>query len=135
MTPHPFRDLFVELPRAVFETLQAIGEAAVEKARRTPLTLATMSHVLKTAYRRHPVFDSIAILCRRHGWRRCVSTRRAATAEIEVAVTRGCGHTSRLIVDEVAMAAVPDAADHLSRLFEGHDQRGRGCFCVQPEVA
>ena len=28
----PFRDLFVELPRAVFDSLQAIGEGAIAQA-------------------------------------------------------------------------------------------------------
>lgn len=36
MTDAPFRELFVELPSAVFETLRGIGEAAVAQATQPP---------------------------------------------------------------------------------------------------
>jgi hypothetical protein len=131
----PFRELFVELPRAVFETLQGIGEEAVRRA-------GGMEHVLGTLYPARPptlldVVQSEAgqALCGRYGWRGFEVRRLADRYETRLVVERSCGHRTACDLWDEVLLAPRTARDALvlTDALDEHDRTGRRCYCVQRE--
>lgn len=104
MSAAPFRDLFIELPRTLFEALQGIGEQAVRQAtappahvRPSPVSLLLRS--FEDGSRLH------AALAERLGWRKFTLMRSAISDEIEVRAVRWCGHRINAAIHEKSLYA------------------------------
>jgi hypothetical protein len=129
----PFRDLFVELPRAVFEVLQGIGERAASDG------LAQMHRDLYPARREPRLLTFLRnaemrrLLAERYGWREIGEPALAVADDgVDLVIRRACGHRSRVrldgrIFDELRPRAAIDELDR--HLFRFHE-RGRRCYCV-----
>ncbi len=125
-----FRDLFAELPQAVFAALRAIGEQAIEDAKR--------KNAPSVAYRPSPLetFNTQPIsqyLCERYGWSHVMTGRNAVRRQTDIGGKFPCGHwTSYSIPDEVIEDAKTVA------LLDTFDEMvacgGRDCFCMQRTV-
>jgi hypothetical protein len=130
----PFRELFVELPRAVFESLQAIGEGAVAKAKGSGGSLdhSSMAHMYKTLYGIDAdMFESVKRhICKRYGWHRFEMRRLETCAKTCIVAEFPCGHRRLIEIDDQTFLAAPTSfVDALDRDAE----RGRRCYCVQRE--
>lgn len=124
MTEIGFRDLFVELPRALFDALQAIGEAAVERAR--PPIAATPPPFAW--------FDRFVAALRHHyGWREFLRVEcHEAECWRALVVRLSCGHVQRYMLDELAMLRAPSASAALVDLVcSAIENTERHCQCVQ----
>lgn len=121
MTSAPFRDLFVELPRAVFDALQAWGEAVIVKAQqpapaprpRTPTAL-----------------DRTTLLAWRYGWREAESWRNPWDCTTEIVALLQCGHRQRYTIEDRAFLAEPGPAWQLHVIDRVVDNTPRDCYCV-----
>lgn len=125
MTSAPFRDLFVELPRAVFESLHAWGEAVIVKAQTPPP---------RPSLRIPTVVDRLYLVCERYGWTEARSQRVAECCQMEIWARRSCCHWQRYLVDDLALRlAGHEAAEQLAVLDSIVDRTPRNCYCVQSE--
>lgn len=132
MTATPFRDLFVELPAAVFEALQAIGEAAVVKAGAPAVAR------LPRPDRRDSLFTErwIRRVHERYGWHWAELRRHESTEEMQILAALDCGHLQVYIADRRAVALVRGPVDEIELLDRIVDRTERGCQCVRrPEPA
>lgn len=123
----PFRELFVELPRAVFETLQAIGEAMVVKQRE-------FQSPRVPAYRQ-PWWLSVSIgrlLAHRWNVAEVWLSRREDRNAIQVDARRYCGHLARGELDErrLHLAAMSECVTALDEAFDSSE---RSCQCMEPQ--
>lgn len=126
MTETGFRDLFAELPRALFESLQAIGEAAVERASASTLTTAIP-----------PPFEWLEklgrLMCEFYGWR---EFRRVEVNQLEqervLVVRLDCRHIQRYRLDEFSLLRAPAMSAGLVDLVcSTIESTPRACQCVQ----
>lgn len=128
----PFRELFVELPRALFETLQGIGEQAVRNAP-SPALLRDLYPTPRRTFvdtLREPSVGHI--LCHRFGWGSVSVIRAATEPAVDFRVFLACGHRHRIRVSEMALEDAASPVDVTLRALE----RGmlvRSCYCVQRE--
>lgn len=127
MSGAPFRDLFVELPRALFETLQGIGEAAIKKAG-TPPSPGPLAAAWKPPWwRTEWLWRRLA---ERWGITALEIGRNATMQTVYLAFRRRCGHCGRGELDERALAiANSNGLDALDRAF---DDAERECYCMEP---
>jgi hypothetical protein len=124
----PFRDLFVELPRALFDALQGIGEQAVRNAQKpTPHHRPSIASTFTDATNGKWLADW---LCERFGWTHVEVWRSAADRNVMFMVGMGCGHNTEFSVSEMLLESIPQTgiADLISDCWDHAD---RGCFCVQ----
>ena len=124
----PFRDLFVELPRQLFETLQGIGEQAVRNAqapkpRQRPSVASTFISATNNAF----LGDW---LCERFGWKRVEVWRDARNCDVVFMVKHHCGHVYEFPISEFSLETTPtiQIADLIASVYA---REGRGCYCVQ----
>lgn len=130
-TEHGFRDLFVELPRQLFDALKGIGEQAVREAQR-PGTVETVGPMLKMLYATET--PSINELLRaRYGWRRLAISRSAMDASLIVSVKPNCGHPFYFAIDEGRVYASSSMPFALLDALDEHS-RDRVCYCVPREA-
>lgn len=131
MTAAPFRELFVELPRALFESLQAIGEAAVERAKGDTTSL------LKDLYPAPRLWfawlePAARALGEFYGWREVIRTERDPLDHyITLVVRLGCGHRQRYRIDELSMLRADHAASRIDLICDIIERTERPCQCVQ----
>ena len=119
----PFRELFVELPATVFETLRGIGEQAVRQA--TTARKPPPPPPWWTSVRLGPILAE--------HWS-CYYVERAREATRAVVVFRvqlWCRHGVRFEVREraLAIAVFDEAFDLIDREFQLAERR---CLCVDP---
>lgn len=123
----PFRELVVELPRALFEVLQGIAEAAVRPATMaTPRRDSELLAFLRGATPRR-------LFAERYGWLAIEEPIFAADDDaVDLVVRRGCGHRSRVRLDGRLFTELrPRAAlDELDLQLFRHDEHERRCYCV-----
>lgn len=124
-----FREMFVELPRAVLEALQGIGEQAVRKAQAYKAPEQTRSRTPTLA----DLFTHVAgILRERYGWRRAVCVRLADRCSYEITALLSCGHLHRIEIEEELFLHARGGADAADALFDRLDRvrRQRSCTCI-----
>lgn len=124
MTETSFRDLFVELPRAVFESLQAIGEAAVTRAQATTVTppRSTFGWLASTG----------RVLAEYYGWLEVIRTERDPLDHyITLVVRLDCLHAQRYRFDELSMLRAGTQASMIDLVCEVIEHTERHCQCVQ----
>lgn len=127
----PFRGLFVELPAAVFEALQGIGEAAIS-ARQTAQTAAPPPRQRETLFSER----WIRRVHSRYGWHWAQLQRREDDRTMRILAELDCGHLQSYSVDERSVALVRGPADEIALLDRIVDTTERRCLCVQrPEAA
>lgn len=131
----PFRDLFVELPRAVFETLQAIGEQAVRGAGGVA-DMNSSAFLFKSAYappRQNPWLTDFAAraLAQRYGFRELELRRAAHANEVIGYAIRSCGHRASFRVSEIALA-IGVRAEVIDVFDAAADAAERECCCMVP---
>jgi hypothetical protein len=126
----PFRDLFSELPRALFDALKGIGEEAVRKAQ-PPIVHRGPS--VASQLNDEPI---VGYLCQRFGWKSVEVWRHAASRQTGFGGRLLCGH--RFAFD-ISDSTIEDA--HPLRVIDLIDRvwtsvrRVRSCYCVQREAA
>jgi hypothetical protein len=117
-----FREMFVELPAALFEALKGIGEQAVREAQKprttTRATPSARADLLLRA------------LQERHGWRSFLSHRSEQRRSFIVRFVRAC-----VIVSVVEYPEQPlhlDARDAVDAAFDFFDRAEleRPCTCI-----
>lgn len=129
----PFRDLFIELPRAVFEVLQGIGEAVVADALRSP---ATNRAAAPRPQRSSSLFSDrhIRLVLQRYDWTHAELERAVADDTLVLVVQRECLHWQRykFHANEIAACHAPrEEVELLDRVVERTNRR---CYCVQREA-
>lgn len=126
MTAAPFRELFVELPRALFESLQAIGEAAVQRARANaggPKSPHSSFDWLNKAAR---------VLAYHYGWFEVIRIEREMLDHYSTLVVRlDCMHAQRYRFDELAMLLAANQADVANLVCNIIETTEQNCYCVQ----
>lgn len=128
----PFRDLFVELPRAVFEALQGIGEAAVtratERMRRPIGRRWTAGDVL----REQLVGNHLRS---RYGWQSFEAKRLPDRCETRIYVWLGCHHRHVIdLPDQLLEHTGRPAFEAMLDALDREAEQARRCYCVQREV-
>jgi hypothetical protein len=131
MSGAPFRDLFVELPRALFETIKGIGEHAIRRAQAP----GSMAHLYKQAYpasaRVYLASDRyIRLVFERYGWRSATVVRLELGRETEINVKLSCGHRASYVVDEIEQVRT-ERCDEIALLDRIVDETGTRCSCVR----
>lgn len=125
----PLRELFVELPLAVFETLQAIGEAMIAKQREFQSPRAPAYH--QPWYLTEPIAKALA---NRWNVAEVRLVRRADRDAIQVETRRRCGHLTRGVIDErVLHLAVLPSTECVELPDEVFDSSERSCQCMEPQ--
>lgn len=124
MSGAPFRDLFVELPAAVFESLQAFAEALLVRASEPAPPPAYKPPWWRTEY----VWRRLAA---RWGVAEVEIRRRAGELRVAIVFRRRCGHGGRGEMNELALVKcdLPGAIAALDRAF---DNAERDCCCMEP---
>lgn len=123
----PFRELFVELPPAVFEALRDIKEGVA--------AAPEPSHALSEAPRRPPWWESRTLLMamsERYGWRGANACHRPHDGALDLEALLMCGHTSVVRIDGhtvlLAQRRPDELIDALDRIVADVEQR---CSCVR----
>jgi hypothetical protein len=124
----PFRELFVELPRSVFEVLQGVGEVAATRA----LTIQVTPPAPTPWFAALQSITVSEALCATYGWARYDVRRLADRRETWLTVEHRCGHRGLVEIEEKRLIAAPDAIEEVLRILDENCARGRRCFCVQP---
>ena len=122
-----FRDLFVELPLALFETLQGIGEQAVRDAQpQEPYRKPSASSVFISAVNNAFLGDW---LCERFGWKSVEVWRCAVSRDTEFGVRLHCGHQCSFPISDMSIEGTPtiQIADLIA---DAWNSSGRACYCV-----
>ena len=132
MSGAPFRDLFAEIPAALFDALKGMGEAAIVDAQRREAAYVKRG---STFWYVNDHDGYLArTLCEMFGWKNVEISRAAASATIEIAARYHCRHVKRIELPEAALVeyhvALMDAL--MDALYEAHDQ-GRPCCCIPRE--
>lgn len=127
----PFRELFVELPSALFEVLQAIGEEAARRSGGIDASYMFKRTYGPRTYGANPWLTDFAAraLASRYGFRRIEMSRSAANVEVYGRAIQGCGHEARFWVDELALHL--DLSSALEAIDRAVELAGRGCYCVE----
>lgn len=133
VTAAPFRELFIELPRAVFEVLHGLGEAVVADALRSP---ATNRAAAPRPQRSSSLFSDrhIRLVLQRYDWTHAELERAIDDDALVLVVQRECLHWQRykFHANEIAACHAPrEEVELLDRVVERTD---RQCYCVQREV-
>lgn len=131
----PFRELFAELPRALFESLQAIDWDAAAAAHRghgvrRPDALA---HSFKSDYRPTPRLvsqDYVRHVFARYGWTDAEVRRCPAITQTELIAWLACGHRVVYRIDEIELHRTANAQGELALLDRLVDREPRRCCCV-----
>lgn len=124
MSGGPFRDLFIALPEALFETLQAIGDEAIRLGL-VPPTRPPFVDALGA--------DSIAsVLCEQFGWARVHVGRDPCNRSIAFGVKHHCGHWHRFDIEEHALHLC--ARPVLDQIAAERDRNPRSCYCTPREA-
>ena len=125
-----FRELFIELPRAVFDALQAIGEGAIKQAevQRDARAASAISYRSPSAVEAY-----VRWAMRRFGWRRAETRRIAHEAMTYIVVELRCGHGQKYDVDEASIMRCRGAAEEIDLLDGIVENTPRRCYCVEPE--
>lgn len=124
----PFRDLFVELPATVFESLQQFGEALLAREQAAQPARAVKPPSVVEAYVRWTM--------QRYGWRRVETRRIEHGATTHVIAQLNCGHGQRYEVDEIRLARCRGISEEIDLLDRIVAETPRRCYCVQrsPEM-
>ncbi len=123
-----FRDLFVELPLAVFDALKAIGEQAILDAQSRRVKQRTT----KTAFDALNSNVITSSLCERYLWRQLATERSPFDRVTLFGGRNACGHWSTYeLSDNVIEGA---SAETLLRVIDNQVASGRDCYCMQREV-
>ncbi len=123
-----FRDLFVELPLAVFDALKAIGEQAVLDAQSRRVEQRTT----KTAFDGLNSDVIASVLCERYLCCQLATERSPFDRVTLVGGRNACGHWSMYeLPDSVLEDASPKT---LLRAIDNQVAHGRDCYCMQREV-
>lgn len=126
-----FRDLFVELPLAVFEALQGIGEAAVHEAQRKQTERQVRLSALCSPYGELLQY-AVRTIGYGLGWCETAVYRSDMTTALTVRVRLGCGHVHRFEIDELRLAFAPNkSACVIDAVYEHADERS--CCCIPRE--
>jgi hypothetical protein len=123
----PFRELFSELPTALFDLLKGIGEEAVRKAQPPPLHHRPSI----TSQLSGPINDAWLgdYLCERLGCKRISTFRAADRRELEFAVCMLCGHKRQFAISECALE--DPIATMYSDMIESACRGSKRCYCVE----
>lgn len=125
MTGAPFRDLFVELPAAVFEILQSIGNEAARRALPPqPVNPPPTSNLDR-------IDNAGRALARYMGWREVIRTERVQfECWTDILVRLDCGHIQRYRLDDLVLlrSIGSEWADCTLTTIENTE---RACQCVQ----
>lgn len=135
MSDTTFRELFIELPRAVFETLQGIGEAAVRAAEPVPSTSTAFVRPSAVSLLLNSFEEGSSLnahMAERLGWRKFTLMRSAMREEIEVRAVRWCGHRVKGFIDEMGLHASPFAPGAFLDALAGISEC-RWCTCMRRE--
>ncbi len=128
MSGAPFRDLFTELPTALFDALKGIAESAIADAERRQAYVSEVNDVIRS-------YDSAAVaraVCERYGWLRYTMSRSVMHCETEIVVRLPCMHKQVFTLPDQVMEDSPVAVvDYLDLVATS----GRPCFCVQQVFA
>lgn len=134
MSEAPFRELFVELPRQLFEALQGIGEAAVKKAQAAERP-SGVSYLRST-------MDVLAgrmfagIMREQFGWHGNDVFLLADRDAFELRTRLSCGHLHRIEFDARSIALAPSSGQMFEYIFDRLEAgaNDRLCSCVLREV-
>lgn len=120
----PFRDLFVELPRAVFDALHAWGEAVIVKAQ-------------QPEPRRPSLFAGkcINVVLARYNWRRAETRRIEHECTTYVLAELDCGHGMMYPISDQTIALADNPYDEIKILDDAIDRTPKRCYCVQKETS
>lgn len=125
----PFRDLFIELPRAVIETLQGIGEEAVRKEHHRQYAPQIEAPTMRAALRSPTV---LRCLCERYGWESMEVSRSAECQTTRLWPWWPCGHRQLFeLPDALLMAMGRAGIEGLLDDLDRQSEAGRRCYCVQ----
>jgi hypothetical protein len=127
VTGAPFRDLFVDLPAALFETLKGIATEAVRRAKVDSYPPGNVERV-------STLFDSAQygrLLCERYGWLNAEMTRSPYDRTTEIGVRWPCKHSAVIVVQDNVLESATDVVDALDHVTARH---GRPCQCMQREA-
>ena len=121
----PFRELFVELPRALLEVLQGIGEEAVRQARPSQVVHRRPSPLLALDEN-----DVGKFLCKHLRCKSIASWRSVSHRTTAFAARAQCGHKREFEISDTA--AIEDSRPQLAieLIARGYDG-SRTCFCVE----
>jgi hypothetical protein len=119
-----FRDLFAELPKALFEVLKGIGEESIKQAQaRTPQVHRRPG--VATTLCSDPL---VGYLCERLGARNMETWREATSRNTGFSARMLCGHKRTFMLDD---SAIEDAKSHLIiDLIEDACAAAKRCYCV-----
>lgn len=123
----PFRELFVELPVAVFDALHAFGEALLAREQ--------AQHPV-TVQRQRSSFDWLnrmeRVLAVHYGWFEVIRTERSQLDHYTTLVVRlGCMHAQRYRLDELSMLRAGTPASQVDLVCSIIENTERSCYCVQ----
>lgn len=122
----PFRELFVELPRAVFESLQAVAEAAVVKARlpaRRPIATSVPDRLISERAISYVITERYKI--------QLLSCRRSPIDHLtQIVAQMECGHSVRLDVYDNWLLTYHGVAGVIDVLDLAWRHAERKCSCV-----
>lgn len=128
MIAAPFRELFIELPRAVFDALQAIGEGAIKQAE----VQRDVERELSAPARRPSTIDAyVQFVAHRFGWRRAETRRIEHEATTYILAELDCGHGQKYAVDELSVARCRGPAEEIDLLDRIVEDTPRRCYCVE----
>lgn len=129
------RDLFVELPRALFESLQAVAEAKVRRADAAQKVEAkTVTN--QTRRQRLTILDHLpkfaAAAFGHLGFRSATSRRREDRYIMEIVAELTCGHHEvyELTDQAIAVSCGADVARQIAIVERAIAARPRGCQCM-----
>ena len=125
-TEQGFRELFVELPRQLFDVLKGIGEQAVREAQEP-------AHDRKPSRSRALVESAARIIRERYGWIDCRASRMALQDSYEMAPRLACGHWHRIEIPYTRLVANPSMRVALLGILDDAADE-RSCYCVPMEA-
>lgn len=124
----PFRELFVELPRALFDALQAIGEGAIKQAE---VKRDAERRLAEPAAKPSLIDAYVKWTMGRFGWRRAETRRIAHETTTYILAELDCGHGQKYDVDESRMMRCRGAAEEVDLLDRIVADTPRRCYCVE----
>lgn len=135
----PFRELFVELPRAVFEVLRGIGEEALRGAGGVA-NMDSAADMFKAAYAPRPQRSSLfshrcirLVLQRYNNWTHAEIERAVDEDALDLVVFPECPHWQRYRFHASEIAACRGPEDEIDLLDRVVGSTERRCYCVQRE--
>lgn len=133
----PFRELFVELGRDVFEIVKAIGEEAVAQGQRKGVSTAREPDRLQRMLAALSSGPGACYLLARYGWSSLEFERLAFERAVAVRARLDCGHGVRLSpISEIALV-LADRGEMVHTFIDLIDRRvlkASRCYCVPREA-